>query len=158
MAMGGDQELTARLRTKQGETWGALSLYREPGAALFGDDDKRFVQAIGPRLAAGAQRAMIMGEATDPELPDSPGLVVLGTDWEIVSESPTARHWMRLLPDGDLDAGRSAVLCADRRPRRALGPRGWGLGRRLRVCARVDGSGCRPTVGPDRPGRPARQR
>ena len=24
MAMGGDQELTARLRTKQGETWGAL--------------------------------------------------------------------------------------------------------------------------------------
>lgn len=112
MAMGGDQELIARLRTKQGETWGALSLYREPGAALFGEHDKRFVQAIGPQLAAGAQRAMIMGEATDPELPDSPGLVVLGTDWEIVSESPTARHWMRLLPDGDLDASRmpSSVL------------------------------------------------
>ena len=112
MAMGGDQELTARLRTKQGETWGALSLYREPGAALFDDDDKRFIQAIGPQLAAGAQRAMILGEATDPELPDSPGLVVLGMNWEIVSESPTARHWMRLLPDGNLDAGRmpSSVL------------------------------------------------
>ena len=30
MAMGGDQELTARLRTKQGETWGALSLTGNP--------------------------------------------------------------------------------------------------------------------------------
>ena len=115
-----------------------MSLYREPGAALFGDDDKRFVQAIGPRLAAGAQRAMIMGEATDPELPDSPGLVVLGTDWEIVSESPTARHWMRLLPGGDLDAGRmpSSVLSVGAQ---SLDPAG-GAGAAFARVRAVDGS------------------
>ena len=35
MTMGGDQELIARLRTRSGEVWGALALYREPGAAMF---------------------------------------------------------------------------------------------------------------------------
>lgn len=29
--LGGDQELIARLRSRSGEVWGALGLYREPG-------------------------------------------------------------------------------------------------------------------------------
>ena len=82
---------------------------------------------------------MIMGEATDPELPDSPGLVVLGTDWEIVSESPTARHWMRLLPDGDLDAGRMPSVSADR-GRAEPRPREWDRGGAFARVRAVDGS------------------
>ena len=70
----GDEEMIARLRTKQGETWGALGLYREPGAPMFADREKEFLRAIGPTLAAGARRAMTLGEAKDPEAPDAPGL------------------------------------------------------------------------------------
>ncbi|MGW5720735.1 helix-turn-helix transcriptional regulator [Amycolatopsis sp. NPDC003865] len=106
MTMGGDQELIARLRTRQGEAWGALGLYREPGAPMFGDDDKEFVRAIGPHLAAGARRAITLGEATDPEVPDAPGLVVIDESWQITSATPGAGRWLARLPDGDLDAGR----------------------------------------------------
>lgn len=112
MSMGGDQELIARLRTKQGETWGAISIYREPGAPWFTNDDKRFLRAISPDLATGARRAMALGEATDPETTDAPGLVVIDEHWQVRSATPGAEHWLERLPDGDLAAGRlpSAVI------------------------------------------------
>ncbi|HEY3471128.1 MAG TPA: helix-turn-helix transcriptional regulator [Amycolatopsis sp.] len=112
MSMGGDQELIARLRTRQGEAWGALGLYREPGAPMFGDDDKQFVRAIGPHLAEGARRAITLGEATDPEVPDAPGLVVIDGSWRVRSTTPGAERWLARLPAGDPDTGRlpSSVL------------------------------------------------
>jgi DNA-binding CsgD family transcriptional regulator len=112
MSMGGDQEMLARLRTRQGEVWGALGLYREPGAPMFADNDKAFVQAIGPHLAIGARRAITVGEATDPEVPDAPGLLVIDDSWEIRSATPGAEQWLDRLPDGDARTGRlpSAVL------------------------------------------------
>jgi DNA-binding CsgD family transcriptional regulator len=112
MSMGGEQEMIARLRTRQGETWGAMSLYRAPGAEWFSEDDKEFVGALGPHLAAGARRAMAFGEATDPEIPDGPGLVVIDSDWHIRSATAGAEHWMSRLPDGEPSEGRlpAAVL------------------------------------------------
>lgn len=115
MSMGGDQELIARLRTKQGETWGALGLYRAPGAPMFTDADKLFLRAIGPQLAAGARRAMTVGEATDPESLDAPGLLVIDDAWEVRSATAGAEHWLARLPDGDLAVGRlpSAVVAVE---------------------------------------------
>ncbi len=112
MSMGGDQEMLARLRTRQGETWGAVGLYREPGAPMFSEVDKAFLRAIGPHLAAGARSAMTFGEATDPEVPDGPGLVVIDSDWQVRSATQGAEHWMSRLPDGHAQGGRlpSAVL------------------------------------------------
>ena len=50
IALGGDQELIARLRTGAGETWGAIGLYREPDRPLFDETDREL-----PRVAlAGA--------------------------------------------------------------------------------------------------------
>src|ERR671910_1379056 len=74
MTMGGDQELIAALRTPTGDVWGALGLYREPGAPLFNREELEFVRSIAPSLAEGARRALLVGEATDPEGPESPGL------------------------------------------------------------------------------------
>ena len=37
MKLGGEQELVARLRSRTGEVWGALGLYREPGQPMFDD-------------------------------------------------------------------------------------------------------------------------
>lgn len=112
MSMGGDQELIARLRTKQGETWGALGLYREPGAPFFSEREKAFVHTIAPQLAAGARRAMTVGEATDPEFLDAPGLLVIDDTWAVRSATEGAERWLARLPDGDLTVGRlpSAVV------------------------------------------------
>ena len=121
MKLGGDQELIARLRSRSGEVWGALGLYREPGQPLFDEADKQFVHALAPHLAEGARRALLVGEAADPEGPDSPGLVILNEHWEIDSVTPGMERWLSELPDGDWDAGRlpSAVLAVAGRAMRS---------------------------------------
>jgi DNA-binding CsgD family transcriptional regulator len=105
MAMGGDQELIAALRTG-GVVWGALGIYRAPGEPLFDSDDKGFLKAIGPDLASGARTGLLVGEARDPQWADSPGLVVLSAEGEVESTTPGVERWLSGLPDGDLDAGR----------------------------------------------------
>jgi DNA-binding CsgD family transcriptional regulator len=112
MALGGDQELIAALRTQTDQVWGALGLYREPGQPLFDNAELAFVRAVAPSLAEGARRALLVGEAADPEGPDAPGLVVLAHDGEVESATPGVEQWLQALPDGDWDAGRlpSSVL------------------------------------------------
>ncbi len=109
---GGDQELFVALRTRAGDAWGVLGLYREPGRPQFDNDEFKFLREVAPYLAEGARRGLLVGEAADPEGPDAPGLVVLSHDWEVESATPGVEHWLQELPDGDWDAGRlpSAVL------------------------------------------------
>lgn len=106
MRLGGDQEMLTALRTRSGEPWGALGLYREPGQPFFDAAEKRFLLAAAPYLAEGARRALLVGEATDPEGPDAPGLVVLDSSGRVESVTPGAERWLAELPDGDLAAGR----------------------------------------------------
>jgi DNA-binding CsgD family transcriptional regulator len=105
MAMGGDQEMIAAMSTG-GAVWGAVGLYRAPGEAMFDDEEKAFLKAIGPDLATGARTGLLVGEARDPQWPDSPGLVVLSEKGEVESTTPGVERWLCDLPDGDLDAGR----------------------------------------------------
>jgi DNA-binding CsgD family transcriptional regulator len=105
MAMGGDQEMIAALRTG-GAVWGAIGLYRAPGERMFDSEEKTFLKAIGPDLATGARTGLLVGEVRDPQWPDSPGLVVLSEDGEVESTTPGVERWLSDLPDGDLDAGR----------------------------------------------------
>jgi DNA-binding CsgD family transcriptional regulator len=106
MKMGGDLELIAALRTPTGDAWGALGLYREPGAPLFDRDELELVRSLAPLLAQAARLALLVGEATDPEGPESPGLVVLTETWNVESATPGVDRWLSELPDGDWDAGR----------------------------------------------------
>ena len=119
---GGDQELIAALRTPAGEVWGALGLYRETGAALFDDVEKRWLRALAPHLAEGARRSLLVGEATDPEGTQAPGLLVLADDWKVESSTPGVEKWLHDLPDGDVDAGRlpAAVLSVAGRALRSV--------------------------------------
>ncbi len=105
MAMGGDQEMITALRTGRA-VWGAVGLYRAPGAPLFDRDEKALLKAIGPDLARGARTGLLVGEARDPQWPDAPGLVVLSEEGELESTTPGVERWLSDLPDGDLDAGR----------------------------------------------------
>ncbi|MGZ8688232.1 MAG: LuxR family transcriptional regulator, partial [Gaiellaceae bacterium] len=112
MELGGDQELIAGLRTASGDVWGGLGLYRETGAPMFNADEIGFVREISPLLAEGAKRGLLLGEATDPEGPEAPGLLVLSPGWELESSTPGVERWVSDLPGGDWDAGRlpTAVL------------------------------------------------
>ena len=105
MVYGGDQELIAALRTDRGAVWGALGLYRELGQASFDAEDFAFIETVSPLLAGGARRALLVGQATDPESPDGPGLIVLTESWEVDSMTPGVGRWLSDLPDGDWDAG-----------------------------------------------------
>jgi DNA-binding CsgD family transcriptional regulator len=101
---GADQELAVALRTRVGEAWGMLSLYREPGRPMFDADELGFLREAAPYLAEGARRGLVVGEAADPEGPESPGLVVLTDDWRVESLTPGVARWLAELPDGDWEA------------------------------------------------------
>jgi len=103
---GGDQELVVALRTTDRQTWGSLTLYREPDRPLFDRDELDFLRAVAPVLADGVRRGLLVGEATDPEGPDGPGLLVLGADWRVESMSPGLDRWLPELPDAAWEAGR----------------------------------------------------
>lgn len=122
MEMGGDQELIATLRTAQGVAWGSLGVYREPGQAQFHREDIEFVLALAPHLARGARTALLVGEATDPQWPDSPGLVVLSERGEVESVTPGVERWLAEFPDGDWDGGKlpSAVHAVASRALRSV--------------------------------------
>jgi DNA-binding CsgD family transcriptional regulator len=52
-------------------------------------------------LAEGARRGLLIGEASDPERPDAPGLLVLNANWQVESVTPGVEQWLDELPDGD---------------------------------------------------------
>jgi DNA-binding CsgD family transcriptional regulator len=137
--LGGDQELIVALRPAAEEAWGGLGLYREPGEPMFDAGEISFVSTIAPVLGEGARRALLLGEATDPEGPQAPGLLVLSSGWEVESATPGVESWVSDLPDGDWDAGRlpSAVLAvAGRALRSADGRDGPGQVALARVLTR----------------------
>jgi len=112
MALGADQEMFACLRTRNGEVWGALGLYREPDRPMFDADDKAFVKSVTACLAEGARRALLCGEASDPEGPDAPGLLVVNDHWDVESATPGIDRWLAELPGGTGNVNRlpSSVL------------------------------------------------
>jgi DNA-binding CsgD family transcriptional regulator len=139
MTMGGDQELIAALRTPTSDAWGALGLYREPGAPLFDREELELVRSLAPFLAEGARRALLVGEASDPEGPESPGLVVLTDRWNVESATPGVERWLSELPDGEWDAGRlpaAVYAVAGRALRTADGPNAPGEVAVARVLSR----------------------
>jgi DNA-binding CsgD family transcriptional regulator len=101
---GGDQELLVALRTQTGEAWGMLGLYRERGQPAFDREELELLRAMAPHLAEGARRGLLVGEASEPEGPDAPGLVVLGDDWSVESLTPGVERWLSELPGGDWEA------------------------------------------------------
>ncbi len=96
---GAEQELLVALRTRSGDAWGMLGLYRETGQPLFSLEELDFLRAVAPALAEGARRGLLVGEATDPEGAEAPGLIVLGEGWRVESLTPGVEAWLRELPD-----------------------------------------------------------
>jgi hypothetical protein len=112
-----------------------VSFYREPGAPMFDETDKVFVERLALHLARGARTALLFGEAIDPESPDAPGLLMLNEAFKVQSATAEAARWLAELPDGDSVRGRlpASVLAVAgaaldaRSPRADLPPADVGL-------------------------------
>ena len=63
-----------------------------------------------------------MGEAKDPERPDSPGLLILNDRLQVESTTPGVERWLEELPDGDIANGRlpSSLLAVAARAMRTM--------------------------------------
>lgn len=109
--LGGDQELLLALRTKDGEAWGALGLYRETGAPMFDAEEQHFLLDVASILAEGARRSLVYGEALEPDWPDGPGLLVVAADGEIESANGTGGQMLERLgnPTAVLAVARAAA-------------------------------------------------
>lgn len=98
---GGDQELLLALRARDGEVWAVLALYRAPGQPEFSSEERELLRTLAPHLAEGARRGLLVGEATEPDRPEAPGLVVLSESFEPESLTPGVERWLSELPGAD---------------------------------------------------------
>ncbi|MEX2553963.1 MAG: helix-turn-helix transcriptional regulator [Actinomycetota bacterium] len=128
------QEMLVALRARSGEFWGTVRLNRGPGQPEFDSDEIEFMAMVAPHLAEGIRRGLLIGEATDPELPDAPGLVVLDAYGEIDSLSTVADRWLAELPGrpvrGPLPASVASVASVALDGVRGIG---WGSESTVRV-------------------------
>jgi DNA-binding CsgD family transcriptional regulator len=106
------QEMLVSLRAHTGEVWGTLRLNRGPGQREFDAADLEFMTTVAPHLAEGLRRGLLVGEATDPDLPDAPGIVVLDRRGEPESLSPTAEQWIAALPGPQFGRGLPASVAS----------------------------------------------
>jgi DNA-binding CsgD family transcriptional regulator len=121
---GAEHELRAALRTRDGVPWAAVSLYRERGRRDFEAEGLALLVELAPYLAEGTRRGLLIGEASDPEGPDAPGLLVLRDDLTPESMTPGVERWLDELPDGDWEGKRrlpSAVVAVAKRAVRTAG-------------------------------------
>ena len=108
------QELLVALRSSAGETWATMRLNRAPAEPMFSEHEINFMSAAAPVMAEGVRRGLLVGEATEPERPDAPALVIMTLDGEVESLSPGAVEWFSRLPDDDgrRDGVPTSVLAA----------------------------------------------
>jgi DNA-binding CsgD family transcriptional regulator len=115
------QEMLVALGGNTGEFWGTVRLNRLCGQPEFDAGELAFMAAVAPDLAEGIRRGLVVGEATDPDRPDAPALIILDADGEIASLSLGATRWIERLPDrsarGSLpasiaSAASAALACA----------------------------------------------
>lgn len=92
---GCDQELLVALRTRDGEAWGMIGLYREHGRPAFGASEMEALRRVAPHLAAGARHGLLSGQAEEPDLPHAPGLIILDQDFGVDSSTPSASFWLQ---------------------------------------------------------------
>lgn len=89
-----DEEVVVALRSRCGDTWGSVRLTRRVGEPQFDRADLGFLRAAAPLLADGVRRGLLVGEASEPEWPDGPSMLVLDRELNIESVSPGMDRWL----------------------------------------------------------------
>lgn len=94
--LGLGDELRAALVTG-GRCWGVICLHREDAAFGFSEQDLRVIRRLGPHLAEGLRRSLLVGG--QPLESAGPGVIILDEELSIVSISPEAEYWLTELAD-----------------------------------------------------------
>ena len=110
MAYGGDQELVAALRTRDGQGVGVAEPVPGTGPAAIRPRRDAISSARSLRCSRRARRGPAGGGGERPEGPDGPWLVVLTADWEVESVRRAASSGWGSFPTATWDAGRSAAV------------------------------------------------
>lgn len=97
-SMGAAHEALVALRARDGQHWGAVYLAREHDRPDFSAEELDFLRAVAPHLAEGIRHGLLAGEASEPEGPDAPAIVVLGENLTPESLTPGAQLWLSDLP------------------------------------------------------------
>ena len=97
--IGVEHEALVALQARDGKHWGAFYLIREPGMPDFDADELEFLRRVSPHLADGVRRGLLLGEATEPDGPDAPAVVVLSNGLDPESLTPGAEEWFADLSD-----------------------------------------------------------
>ena len=108
--IGAEHEVLVALRAGDGAHWGAFYLTREPGRPDFSAEELEFLRLVAPHLAEGVRRGLLLGEASEPDGPGAPAIVVLGPDLVPESSTPGADHWLTDLPAPEVGTMPPAVL------------------------------------------------
>ena len=160
--LGLGDELRAAFRVG-GTTWGVICLHREDGPTGFDADDLAVLDRLGPHIAEGLRRSVLLGGANATgDVLDEPGVILLHPDLGIAAVTPAAERWMDEVADAWPRAGRLPLpvyvvaqrllmLDKDAFPRvRLRDPAGrWVT---LHASHLSDGSGIAVVVEPARPG------
>jgi DNA-binding CsgD family transcriptional regulator len=85
-----------------GNLWGSMDLIREEGDPDFDGAEAALVKRIAPHVGAGLKAAALRSRATrEQDNPDVPGVLTLDRFGRVVSNTPSAEHWLRDLEDLD---------------------------------------------------------
>jgi DNA-binding CsgD family transcriptional regulator len=90
--LGLEDELRAVARVR-GVTWGFVCLHRESGSA-FSEEEAALVGRLVPHIAEGIRLGLLMRSLALTELANSPGLIVLSPDGEVMTMNPAAEQWL----------------------------------------------------------------
>jgi DNA-binding CsgD family transcriptional regulator len=82
-----------------GSLWGGMDLIREDGDPDFSGAEVSLIKRIAPHIGAGLKAAALRSHAAaGQDSPDAPGVLTLDRSGKIVSNTPSAEHWL-----GDLE-------------------------------------------------------
>lgn len=95
--LGLGDELRAAL-VSAGRCWGVLCLHREDAEGGFSERDLQVVRRLGPHLAEGLRRSLLVG-GERPHGAVGPGVLILDSELAVVSVSAEAEYWLTELDD-----------------------------------------------------------
>jgi DNA-binding CsgD family transcriptional regulator len=111
--LGFNDDLRAAL-VADGSCWGYLALHRQASNGWFDDEEIRFVAELAPHIAEGLRKALLLETATVSQSGESPGLILLDDDLNVVSTTAPALYWLSELGKSGTGIGElpSSILAA----------------------------------------------
>ncbi len=98
--LGLGDELRAALVT-QAHCWGVLCLHRARSSRSFTVGEAALIEKLGPHLAEGLRRALLIGSSTASEVPAEAGVLILDADLSLMASTPAAQAWLEEIAASD---------------------------------------------------------